>query len=351
VSADSFTGPAVELIERRFVPDLFVRSGIRRLLARRLRKEGAGDCELHAESLQGFVERSKQGPIAYLPEKANEQHYELPPGFFAEVLGPHLKYSCCCWDAGVRRLDEAEERALEVTCERAGLQDGQNILELGCGWGSLSLWMAARYPASRITSVSNSASQRDFILGRAASRGLTNLHVVTADMNDFSTEETFDRVVSVEMFEHMRNYERLLSRIAGWLNPGGRLFVHIFCHRHTPYVFESQGAANWMGRYFFSGGTMPADGLFYHYQSDLRLIRQWRWDGRHYEKTSNAWLSRQDAARDQLLPLFEETSGVDEAGRWFRRWRMFFMACAELFGYRNGQEWWVSHYLFEKQFS
>lgn len=348
MQGDNFAGMAIEAVERGLVPDVLVRAGIRRLLAQRLKNEESGSCEEQADAVQRFIELSKQGPVAYLPEKANEQHYEVPAAFFEATLGRYLKYSCCCWDSAVRTLDDAEARALTVTCERAGLRDGQSILELGCGWGSLSLWMAEKYPGSQITSVSNSASQREFILSKAADRGLTNLQVVTADMNDFATDETFDRVVSIEMFEHMRNYELLLSRVSGWLKPGGWLFVHIFCHRQTPYVFETEGAANWMGRYFFSGGTMPSDGLFYHYQSDLRLIRQWRWDGRHYERTSNAWLDRQDSARGRLMPVLEETYGKADARRWFMRWRMFFMSCAELFGYRNGQEWWVSHYLFEK---
>ena len=348
MSGESFAGFAIEAIERGFIPDTLVRAGIRKLLRQRLKNQESGNCEEHVRVFQNFVQSTRQGPIAFLPEKANEQHYEVPAAFYEAALGHRLKYSCCCFEDGITTLDQAEDRALEVTCQRAGLTNGQRILELGCGWGSLSLWMAEKYPGSQITSVSNSSSQREYIMSCAEQRGLTNLQVVTADMNDFSTDETFDRCVSIEMFEHMRNYELLLSRVAGWLVPGGRLFVHIFCHKRTPYVFETDGASNWMGRYFFSGGTMPSDDLFYHYQSILQIIDQWRWNGRHYGKTSNAWLARQDAARHQLMPVLEETYGKADAYRWFMRWRMFFMSCAELFDFNKGEVWWVSHYLFEK---
>lgn len=341
---------AIDLVERGLVPDFVIRAGIRYLLRQRLRaEETAGiDEEAQKARVQAFVENSKEGPIAFQTDKANEQHYEVPAEYFLQSLGPHLKYSCCHWPDGVKSLADAEASALAVTCERAGLADGQKILELGCGWGSLSLWMAEHFPGSSVTAVSNSNSQREFIEARAKERGLKNLQIVTADMNDFQTDESFDRVVSIEMFEHMRNYELLLSRIAGCLVPGGRLFVHIFCHARTPYVFESEGAANWMGRYFFSGGTMPSDDLLSHYQRDLKLIEQWKWNGQHYEKTCNAWLALQDQNWRELSPLFTQTYGKQDAARWFMRWRLFYMSCAELFGFNGGNEWWVSHYLFEK---
>lgn len=340
---------AIDCIERGLVPDVLVRAGIRSLLRARLRAEESESCEEHARRFEEFVDRTRSNPVALLTDKANEQHYEVPAALYLKSLGPNLKYSCCHYEPGATSLEAAEESALSITCERAGLANGQNILELGCGWGSLSLWMAKHFPGSTITAVSNSHSQRDFIMERAKSRGLTNLNVITSDMNDFATSETFDRVVSVEMFEHMRNYELLLSRIAGWLKPGGKLFVHIFCHRRTPYVFESEGASNWMGRYFFSGGTMPSDDLLFHYQRDLSLTKWWRWNGRHYERTCNDWLLNFDAAQAELRPTLEATYGREEAARWSMRWRLFFMSCAELFGFNNGNEWWVSHYLFENR--
>lgn len=348
VASDGLVAFAIECVERGFVPDFVVRAGIRQLLRVRLKLEESSHCEAHARRVQQFVDATKVGPVALLTDKANEQHYEVPAAFYERVLGPHLKYSCCHWGDETQSFESAEASALAISCERAELANGQRILELGCGWGSLSLWMAQQYPGSSITSVSNSASQREFIQRQALQRGLPNLTVVTADMNDFATDERFDRVVSIEMFEHMRNYELLLSRVADWLQPGGKLFVHIFCHRDSPYFFETEGASNWMGRYFFSGGTMPSDELLSHYQRDLQLVHRWRWNGQHYEITSNRWLNNMDAARRELLPVLEATYGKAEAARWWMRWRLFFMSCAELFGFRNGNEWWVSHYLFQK---
>lgn len=342
---------AMSAAENGRLPDSVVRMGIRRLLSTRLADETEPDCEAQQRRLMSFIELARQSPIALVPEKANEQHYEVPAAFFDLSLGVHRKYSCCYWPDGIGGadgLDAAEHSALEVTCQRAELCDGMDVLELGCGWGSLSLWMAKNYPKSRVTAVSNSASQREHIQAQAALQGLGNLTVITADMNDFQIDQTFDRVVSVEMFEHMRNYELLLAHVAGWLKPGGKLFVHIFCHKTFAYEFTTQGPSDWMGRHFFSGGTMPSDGLLLHFQKDLTLANHWHWDGRHYEKTSNAWLQKMDINKDQIMPLFNETYGADQARKWFMRWRIFHMACAELFGYSNGQEWWVSHYLFEK---
>ncbi|MCA9321407.1 MAG: class I SAM-dependent methyltransferase, partial [Planctomycetes bacterium] len=250
------------------------------------------------------------------------------------------------WTEGVNSLGEAEAQALVETCDRAGLADGQSILELGCGWGSLSLWMAERYPLSRITSVSNSAPQRAFIEQRAAERGLRNLEVITADMNDFDAPGRYDRIVSVEMFEHMRNYDRLFERVASWLAPGGSLFAHIFCHRDRAYPFETDGTDNWMGRYFFTGGIMPSADLLGRFPEHLRVSRQWRWDGTHYQKTAEAWLGNLDANREAVMPVLRAAYGP-EANRWFHRWRVFFMSCAELFGYCDGTEWFVTHIRFE----
>ncbi len=331
----------LDLVERGALPDPLVRWGIRRLLARRLREESA----LGRDSR--FLDELRASPLALETEAANRQHYELPPAFFERVLGPRLKYSSCFYPTGRESLAEAEEHMLALTAQRAELADGQEILELGCGWGSLTLWMAEHFPKARILALSNSAPQRRFIEGRARERGLGNVEVVTCDINRFETERRFDRVVSVEMFEHLRNYALLFERIAGWLRADGRLFVHIFCHREYAYPFETERDDDWMGRYFFTGGLMPSEGLFGCFDEHLAVERRWRVDGTHYARTSEHWLENLDAARDDLWPVLREVYGED-AGRWFERWRVFFLACAELFGYRGGSEWWVAHYLFAR---
>jgi cyclopropane-fatty-acyl-phospholipid synthase len=339
---------ALNWIEQGLVPDAVVRSGIRRLCEQRLREIGSGDCEQAGRGTEAFVRAMDAAEVALVPQLANEQHYELPAEFFALVLGPHRKYSSAWWPEGTATLAQAEAQALALTCEHADLRDGQTVLELGCGWGSLTLWMAQHYPNSKIAAVSNSRSQRAWIVAEAARRGFPNVEVITADMNHFTTEQRFDRVVSVEMFEHMRNWRKLFARVCEWLVPGGRFFMHVFCHRSTPYAFVDAGPADWMSRHFFSGGMMPSDELALRFQDCLRVLQRWRWDGRHYEKTANAWLANLDACRTQLLPVLATTYGDANAAQWLQRWRIFFMACAELFGYRDGQEWWVSHYLFER---
>ena len=349
--ADS-TAVAVNWIEQGLVPDRVVRLGIRRLLKARLTELQSGDPAAVAALTQAFVDGLSDAPMALLPEKANEQHYEVPAAFFGAVLGPHRKYSSCFWEEGAssaQPLAQAEAAALQATCERAGLVDGQQVLELGCGWGSLSLWMAERYRGSRITALSNSRSQREYIEGQATQRGLTNLTVITRDMNEFDTGERFDRIVSVEMFEHLRNWPQAFARVARWLRPDGRFFMHVFAHREAPYAFVERDASDWMSKHFFSGGMMPSDDLALHCQDDLCLLRRWRWDGTHYQRTAEAWLRNMDDQRESLMPLFEQTYGRDEAGIWWMRWRLFFLSVAELFGYDGGRQWWVSHYLFDKR--
>ncbi|MDQ6619441.1 MAG: cyclopropane-fatty-acyl-phospholipid synthase family protein [Pseudomonadota bacterium] len=338
---------AISGIEQGLVPDSFVRAGIRRLLRERLVAIHASSSEDAARSCERFIAELAQAPIALVPEKANEQHYELPADFFAGVLGAHRKYSSCYWPDEATTLDEAEAAGLSTTCQRAQLGDGLDILELGCGWGSLTLWMGAHYPGSRITAVSNSQSQRAFIEAEASRRGLRNVEVITADMNGFDIDRQFDRVVSIEMFEHMRNWPALFGRVRSWLRPQGRFFMHVFVHRSSPYAFVEQDDSDWMSRHFFSGGMMPSDDLASRFQDDLRLLHRWRWNGSHYERTSNAWLTNMDARRATLWPIIEATYGREHAAQWWSRWRVFFMSCAELFGYNGGEEWWVAHYLFE----
>jgi len=346
---------SLRLLERDLLPDAVIRFGIRRLLAERLRDERRGDVEAQQASLMRLVERLRESPVAIATREANEQHYEVPTAFFEQVLGPHLKYSSCYYRAGATSLGEAEAAMLGLTCERARLRDGEDILELGCGWGSLTLWMAAHYPGARITAVSNSRTQKDFIDARAAERGLRNVEVITCDANvlDFPAGRRFDRVVSVEMFEHMRNYETLLRRIAGWMRPEATLFVHIFTHKELAYPFEvtgsGDGPGDWMSKYFFTGGIMPSDDLLLYFQSDLQVREHWHVPGRHYQQTAEAWLTNMDRARASILPLFESTYGGADARKWWVYWRVFFMSCAELWGYRGGEEWIVSHYLFQRR--
>ena len=334
--------------EMGLVPDTAIRAGIRRLVVKRLIEIEADDVAASAVALNQFVEDMCVSQVAPVPELANEQHYEVPAEFFTEVLGKHRKYSACYWQDSTENLDQAETDALAITCERAGIENGMDILDLGCGWGSLSLWMAERYPDCRITSVSNSAGQRHFIERQAQRRKLNNLQVITCDMNDFAAPGTYNRIVSVEMFEHMRNYKELFGRVNRWLKPGGHFFMHIFCHRQCAYAFEDNGPDDWMSRFFFSGGIMPSIDLPLRFQDDLKIRNRWIWDGRHYEKTSNAWLRNMDLHKEKIMPILVQTYGKADAPKWFMRWRMFFMACAELFAHADGQEWFVGHYLFEK---
>lgn len=339
---------AISWTESGLVPDTVIRGGMRRLLERKLSEIRAGDVEFASRTLNDFADMMRASPIALVPELANEQHYEVPAEFFVEVLGENRKYSCCHWGGGAASLGEAEQSALQITVERAAIRDGMKVLDLGCGWGSLSLWIAEHFPNASVTSVSNSRSQQKFIQATAAERGIENIDVIVCDMNDFEARDGYDRIVSIEMFEHMRNYRELYRRIDSWLLPEGRFFMHIFCHRTTPYEYIDKGPGDWMSRHFFSGGIMPSADLPLLFQEHLSLERRWAWNGSHYAKTCRAWLSRMDRRRDTVMPILNETYGQEEAGRWWMRWRMFFMACEELFRFNNGQEWYVSHYLFRK---
>ena len=320
----------INLAEKGLLPDFIVRYGIRTLLTKRLKSLVHTDQHINKKNKDLFVKAMNEAPIALVPELANEQHYEIPSDFYRLCLGRNKKYSSCFWDKTTHNLDQAEDLALQITCEHAELADGMNILELGCGWGSLSLWMAEKFPNATITSVSNSSSQKDYIMHEANSRNIKNLQVITCDMNDFQTQEIFDRVVSVEMIEHMRNHRKLFNLIASWLKPGGLFFMHIFVHKSQPYLFEVQDDDDWMSQYFFSGGMMPSEDLPLMVQDNLMIKDQWQWSGQNYEKTANAWLENIDRNHDQAMKVLEEIYGKDSAVKWMNRWRIFFMACAEL---------------------
>ena len=338
----------IKLAEKGILPDFFIRLGIRKLCGQRL--TDANDLSLKAreEKHQKWIDILMESPIALVPEKANEQHYEVPPRLFELVLGAKLKYSSGYWPQGTSTLDDSEVQMLKLTSKRAALSDGQEVLELGCGWGSLTFHMALTYPNSKITAVSNSNDQRQYIEKKCDKLKIKNIKVITADMNDFSSEKTFDRVVSIEMFEHMRNYDELLKRVSEWLKKDGKLFVHIFSHKEIAYPFEDKGEGDWMAREFFSGGQMPSHKLLTCFSSRMKIEKDWRVEGTHYEKTSLAWLNKMDENKKEVLKLFEKTYGKNEASTWFQRWRIFFMSCEVLFGFNKGSEWGVSHYLFEK---
>lgn len=339
----------IEMAERGLLPDTLIRTGIRRLCARRLQDEHAGDIEQADASARLLLLKLREGAIAIETDATNRQHYELPARFFELCLGRRLKYSSCLYPTGNESLDEAEEAMLALYGERALLADGQRILELGCGWGSLTLWMAERFPHAQVTGVSNSASQREHILRQAQARGLGNVEILTRDVNALELDRRFDRVVSIEMFEHVRNHAALFARIRGWLEDDGLLFAHVFCHRTLLYPFEDQGKDDWMARHFFTGGLMPAADTFLQLQDDLVLRQRWLLSGTHYARTADHWLANQDRNREEVLEVLSEAYGADDARRWAQRWRMFWMSCAELFGYERGNQWGVAHYRFCKR--
>jgi len=337
------------LLEKDVIPDFLIRYGIRENCKKRLKEETLGTLELQHERFMAFVEELKASPVAVDTKAANEQHYEVPTRFFQLVLGKNLKYSSGYWRHSGITIDQSEDDMLQLTCDRAELKDGQHILECGCGWGSLSLYMAAKFPKSKITGVSNSRTQKLFIDEEAKKRGLTNLKIITADMNVFQAEEKFDRIVSVEMFEHMRNYQSLLHKLSGFLFPAGKMFIHIFTHKYFSYLYEVKDDSDWMSKYFFTGGIMPSDHLMLYFPDHFKIEKHWRVSGQHYQKTSEAWLANMDKNKSEIIQLFAKTYGEENKTKWWVYWRIFFMACAELWGFRNGNEWFVSHYLFQKR--
>ena len=337
------------LLERNLVPDFLIRIGIRKFLRARLQEENKGSAEANKKHLLALIEELKKSPIAVETKSANEQHYEVPTEFYKLCLGNHLKYSGCFYKEGITDLNTAEYDMLELTCERAELKNGQEVLELGCGWGSLSLFMSAKFPLSHFTVVSNSKTQKIYIEAEAKKRNIGNLTVITADINSFSIDKKFDRVVSVEMFEHMRNYRELMKRISLWLKDEGKLFVHIFTHKEFAYKFEVKDESDWMSKYFFTGGIMPNNDLLFYFNEHLVKENFWEVNGIHYSKTAEHWLQNTDKHKNQILELFLETCGKGSAVKWFVYWRIFFMACSELWKFNRGEEWMVCHYLFRKK--
>jgi cyclopropane-fatty-acyl-phospholipid synthase len=335
----SFVSRIIVTAERVPLPDVVIRAAIQQLSSRTATRLACGN----AESDASFADEMAARTIAEHTDAANAQHYEVPAAFFAQVLGPNRKYSSCFYKEPASTLQEAEEEALRQTVAHADLADGQSILELGCGWRSLSLWMARQFPNSPVVAVSNSRSQRDYIEGEAARRGLRNLRVITADMNGFDPYQKFDRIMSVEMFEHMMNWRALMQRVRSWLAPDGRFFLHIFTHRAGAYLFDRADGEDWIAQHFFTGGVMPSHHLIRQYADLFTVEKEWRWSGTHYQRTALDWLNRFDAHRCEIEDILRPVYGRD-TGLWMRRWRWFFLATAGLFGYADGSEWGVSHY-------
>jgi cyclopropane-fatty-acyl-phospholipid synthase len=339
----SFVSRIIGSAERVPLPDLIIRAAILRLCSRTATRLASGN----AESDASFADEMAARAIAEDTDEANAQHCDVPAAFFARVLGPNRKYSSCFYKEPKSTLQEAEEEALRQTVGHADLADGQSILELGCGWGSLSLWMARQFPNSQITALSNSHSQRIYIEGEAETRGLKNLRVITQDMNVFNPERQFDRVVSVELFERMTNWRELMTRVKSWLVPDGRFFMHIFTHRSGAYLFDRADGEDWVARHFFTGGVMPSHHLIRQYADLFEVEKEWRWSGAHYQRTALDWLGNFDSHRDEIEGIVRSVYGRDTA-LWMRRWRRFFLATAGLFGYADGSEWGVSHFRMKK---
>lgn len=337
------------LVEKDRVPDFIIRKNIRKLLTQRLQEVNRGSTEAQQAQLMQLIEELKRSEIAINTKDTDDQHNELPTEFYQYCLGRHLKYSCGFWKKGVTDLDTSERDMLQLTCERADLHDGQEVLELGCGWGSLSLYMAVNYPKSKFIAVSDSQSHKRYIDEQVQKRGITNLIALTEDINDFTLNQTFDRVVSVELFEHMRNYQKLLKKISGFLKMDGKLFVHLFSHKEFAYKFEGGDESDWMSKYFFTGGIMPSSHLLLYFNDHVTVEKHWHVNGTHYSKTAEAWLQNMDKHKKEIIPLFIQTYGEEKALKWWVYWRIFYIACSELWGYNNGDEWMISHYLFNKK--
>lgn len=337
-----------KLLDHNLIPDPLLRSGIRERLANKLRTEMRGGVKIREDRLHAFVQQLKAGPIAIHTDAANQQHYEVPAEFFRKVLGARMKYSSGFWPAGVNSLDAAEEAMLALYTQRAGIEDGQEILDLGCGWGSLALYLAEKYPQCRVVGLSNAAGQKQYIESEISRRHVSNLTILTANVSEIDLRQKFDRVLSIEMFEHMRNYGTLFRKITGWMKADALLFIHIFSHKNLSYPYATEDKKNWLAQYFFTGGIMPSQDLLLFFQQDVRLQNRWRVNGKHYQKTCEAWLQNMDGRKAEIMGIFRNVYR-EKALRWWVYWRIFFMSCAELFGYRDGEEWFVSHYLFEKR--
>ncbi len=329
------------------LPDFVIRLGIKFLNKRRLQEHYSLSSEIRHEKLKEFMLQLKTGPISVNTKTTNAQHYELPTEFFKIVLGPKLKYSCSYFNSKKDTLAEADENMLNIYLQRAKIKNSDEILELGCGWGSLTVYMATQFPKSKITAISNSSVQKKYIDQLLKKRKIKNVNVITSDFNDFSTQKKFDKVVSIEMFEHIRNYEKAFQKVHSFLKKGGQCFIHIFAHREIAYPFEVKDDSDWMSKYFFTGGTMPSNHLFTYFCHPLKINDHWVVNGKQYTYTADKWLENMDANKERVLKIFQDVY-EDEYKIWYQYWRIFFMSVAELFGYKNGNEWVINHYLFEK---
>ena len=327
------------IAELGLIPDVFIKTAVRFITKKRLNESGIHENKLNV------IKSISEGGIAEKTDDANEQHYEVPPEFFKYALGKNLKYSCSFFDK-TDSLDEAEKSMIELYIERADIQEGHDILDLGCGWGSFSLYVAEKYPSVSITAVSNSKDQIAFIQNEAKRRGLFNIKASKMDVNNLDLDNKFDRIVSIEMFEHLRNYKLILNSLNSLLKPDGRLFVHIFCHKELTYFYEIKNSYDWMTKYFFEGGIMPSQDIFKYFDDELEVINQWDVNGNHYAKTCKAWLNNHYKNKDKILDIFDKH--YDKPRIWFNRWRIFFLSCEAFFAINNGREYFVSHYLLKK---